>query len=85
MNVCKNLTFLFSIFLFIGAKEEWGVDVKWHICRRDYFENTLVAFLQVVYLPEGDVDKKLKSAGWKYDGFVFSVLENDCGREIWME
>lgn len=30
---------------------------------RDHFETTLTAFLQDTYFPEGDVDKRLKSAG----------------------
>lgn len=48
----------------VGAREEWGVDVKWHMSGRDHFETTLTAFLQDTYFPEGDVDKRLKSAGW---------------------
>lgn len=63
-HVPRNLTFLFPKFLVVGAGEEWGVNVKWHISGRDHFETTVIALLQDAYFPEDDVDKKLKHAAW---------------------
>lgn len=58
MNIARNLTFLLPIFLLVGAREGWGVDVKWHMSGRDHFGNTPIAFLQDAYFSEGDVNLK---------------------------
>lgn len=87
MSVRKSLTFLFPIFVVVGAREGWAGDVKWHMSGRDYFENILTAFLQDAYFPKSDVDKKKKRErvqGENYDGFVVSVLKDDCAKEIWV-